>query len=166
MANLVKEHKIIDNSKRALIKYVFLADTAAANSTLVDVSMLRNALNVNNYIMTANTNPKTTYRTTIKRIYGNAKANAYFKIQWIGDANSEIVTIPSGSFDFSFDSMGDGAVINNPEANSTGDILYSIITPSSADTLTLFVDIRKDARDYDAGQTADPVAFNRGPAAP
>lgn len=165
MANLVKEHKIIDNSKRALIKYVFLADTAAANSTLVDVSMLRNALNVNNYIMTSNTNPKTTYRTTIKRVYGSAKANAYFKIQWIGDANSEIITIPTGNFDYSFDSMGDGAVINNPEANSIGDILYSIITPSSADTLTLFIDLRKDARDYDAGQTADPVAFNRGPAA-
>ena len=112
MANLVKEHKIVDNNKRALIKYVFLADTAAANTTLVDVSMLRNALNTSGYIMSSNTNPKSTYRTTIKRVYGSAKANAYFKLQWIGDANSEIITIPSGRFDYSFDSMGDGATIN------------------------------------------------------
>ena len=44
--------------------------------------------------------------------------------------------------------------------------LLSVITPSSADAATIFIDLRKDNRDYDAGQTADPVAFNRGPAAP
>jgi hypothetical protein len=60
--------------------------------------------------------------------------------------------------------MGDGAVISNPEANATGDILLTAVTPSGADTITLFLDLRKDSRDYDSGQTADPVAFNLGPA--
>jgi hypothetical protein len=116
--------------------------------------------------MTANTNIKGNYRTTIKRIYGQAKANAYFKILWQGSNTADIITINTGIFDYSFDSMGDGAVIANPETTSNGNILLNVVTPSSADTLTLFIDLRKDNRDYDAGQTADPVAFNRGPAAP
>ena len=61
--------------------------------------------------------------------------------------------------------MGDGAVISNPEANATGNILISTANIGTGNTFTLFVDLRKDSRDYDAGQTADPVAFNRGPAA-
>jgi hypothetical protein len=38
------------------------------------------------------------------------------------------------------------------------------VTPSSADAFTLFIDLRKDSRDYDSGQTADPAAFNLGSA--
>ena len=164
MANVITEQRIIDTNKRALIKYVGTLDTAAANTTLVDASSLRFALNTNSQIMTANADIKSNYRTTVKRIFGYAKANAYFKLQWAGDSNSSIVTIGSGNFDYSFDPMGDGAVIPNPEANATGDIILTVLTPSSADTLTLFLDLRKDSRDYDAGQTADPTAFNRGPA--
>jgi len=164
MANVITEQRIVDNSKRALIKYVGTIDTAVANTTLLDASSLRLALNANGQIMTSNTHIKSNYRTTIKRIFGHAKANAYFRLQWVGDSNSTIVTVGTGNFDYNFESMGDGAVINNPEANATGDIVLTVITPSSADTLTLFLDLRKDSRDYDAGQTADPVAFNRGPA--
>lgn len=164
MANLITEQRIIDNNKRALIKYVGTLDTAVANTPLLDASSLRLALNTSGQIMTGNTNIKSNYRTTIKRVFGYAKANAYFKLQWVGDSNSSIITIGSGNFDYSFDPMGDGAVISNPEANATGDIVLTVLTPSSADTLTLFLDLRKDSRDYDAGQTADPVAFNLGPA--
>lgn len=166
MANLIREQRIVDNNKRALIKYVMTLDTAIANTTLVDVSTLNLALNTNGYIMASNTNPKNLYRTTIKRIFGSAKANAYIKLQWQGSTNSEIVTVNSGVFDYDFQSMGDGATIPNPEASSNGDILITVVTPSSADAATIFLDLRKDSRDYDAGQTADPVAFNRGPAAP
>jgi hypothetical protein len=166
MANILTEQRLVDNNKRTLVKYVYNIDSASANVKLLNASNLAFALNTNGYIMTSNNDIKSNYRTTIKRIFGQAKANAYIKLQWRGDANSDIVTIPNGRFDFNFDPMGDGAVIKNPEANATGDILISAITPSSADTLTLFLDLRKDNRDYDAGQTADPVAFNRGRAAP
>ena len=166
MANLIREQRIIDNNKRALIKYVMTLDTAVGNTVLVNASTLSLALNTNGYIMSSNTDPKSQYRTTIKRIFGNAKANAYIKLQWQGATNSEIVTISSGNFDYSFDTMGEGATIPNPEASTNGQILLSVITPSSADAATIFLDLRKDARDYDAGQTADPVAFNRGRAAP
>lgn len=166
MANLIREQRIVDNNKRALIKYVMTLDTAIANTTLVDVSSLNLALNTNGYIMTSNTDQKNLYRTTIKRIFGSAKANAYIKLQWQGATNSEIVTVNSGVFDYDFQSMGDGATIPNPETSANGDILITVVTPSSADAATIFLDLRKDSRDYDAGQTADPVAFNRGRAAP
>lgn len=166
MANLIREQRLIDSNKRALIKYVMTLDTAVANTVLVNASTLSLALNTNGYIMTSNTNPKSQYRTTIKRVFGNAKANAYIKLQWQGATNSEIITISSGNFDYSFDNMGDGATISNPEASSNGQILMTVVTPSSADAATIFLDLRKDGRDYDSGQTADPVAFNRGTAAP
>ncbi|CAB4170718.1 hypothetical protein UFOVP908_126 [uncultured Caudovirales phage] len=166
MANVIREQRLIDNQKRTLVKYVATLDTAAANTTLLDTSSLRFSLNTNGQVMSANANIKGNYRTTIKRIYGQAKANAYFKILWQGSNTADIITINTGNFDYSFDSMGDGAVIANPETTSNGNILLNVVTPSSADTLTLFIDLRKDNRDYDAGQTADPVAFNRGPAAP
>jgi len=166
MANLIREQRLVDTQRRSLIKYTMTLDTAVANSTLVDVSTLQYALNANGYIMSSNTHPLGNYRTTIKRIFGTAKANAYIKLQWQGASNSEIVTIPTGSFDFDFQSMGDGATIPNPETSSNGDILLTVVTPSSADAATIFIDLKKDNRDYDAGQSADPVAFNRGIAAP
>lgn len=163
MANIIKEQKIIDNNKRALLKYVFIyVDTAQANTVLIDASMLANALNANGKIMSSNTHPKSTYRTKIKRIFGQAKSSGYVKLQWHGDSNSEIVTFNTGNFDYQFESMGDGATILNPEANASGDILFSTSGAASGDAFTLFVDLRKYSEDYDAGQTADPIAFNRG----
>lgn len=162
MANVLKGHRIIDGNKRALIKYVFLADgTAVANSILVDASTLAFALNTNGYIMSSNTDPKTSYRTTIKRIFGNAKVNSYITLQWAGDSNNEIVTIGTGSFDYDFQSMGDGAVIPINDANSSGDILLTINGNKVNDSFTLFIDLRKNNEDFDAGQTADPYAFNK-----
>ena len=162
MTNVIKEQEIVDNNKRALLKYVATLDTAAANTLLVDVSQLNLALNANGYIMQSNTHPKSVYRTTIKRIFGNAKANGYIKLTWQGSNTSDIVAITDGNFDYFFDPMGDGTVIPNPDPVSNGDILISVVSPSATDALTLFIDLRKDSRDYDAGQTADPYAFNRG----
>ena len=165
MANVIREQKIVDTNKRALIKYVATLDSAIANTLLVDASQLRFALNTNGKIMASNTNIKSTYRTTIKRIFGTAKANAYIKLTWQGSNTADIVTITNGTFDYDFQSMGDGATIANSDAASNGNILITVVTPSSADALTLFVDLRKDPRDYDQGQTADPIAFNKGSAA-
>lgn len=166
MVNILKQQKLVDNNKRALLKCVFISDgTNEANTTLIDVSNLNYALNANGYIMVSNTHPKTTYRTTIKRIFGNVTSNGNIKLQWNGDSNTEIIAAGSGRVDFNFDSQGDGAVISNNEANSSGDILLSTAFAKNGDVFTLMVDLRKDSRDYDAGQTADPVAFNRGPAA-
>ena len=162
MANVLKGQRIIDGNKRSLIKYVFLSDgTAVANSTLVDASSLQFALNTNGYIMSSNVDPKSSYRTTIKRIFGNAKVNSYITLQWAGTSNAEIVTIGSGAFDYDFQSMGDGATIPMESDATTGDILFTINNNKNNDAFTLFIDLRKNNSDFDAGQTADPYAFNK-----
>ena len=88
------------------------------------------------------------------------KAPDTIYLQWHGDANSEIVAFGNGPVDYNFDSMIDGGSISNPEANTSGDILLTTAGLASGDVATIILDIRKDNRDYDAGQTADPYAFN------
>lgn len=163
MANLIRQQRLVDSTKRNLTKVVLVSDGSnEANTTLIDVSSLAFSLNANGIIMTSNTDPKATYRTTVKRIFGNLKsANGSIRLQWHGDANSEIVAFGSGYVDYSFELMVDGGSINNPEANSSGDILITTTGMAADDVATIFIDLRKDNRDYDAGQTADPAAFNR-----
>lgn len=163
MANRVISQTLIDNNKRTLIKYIVISDgSATANSSLIKFNELRFAMNANNYI--ANTDPKTNYGVSIKRIFGNSKiqnAAGYISLKWESGSNTEIVAITSGQFDIDFGSMtGDNAVIPSPDANNKG-LIYSATSPTSGDIVNLFVDLRKDSKDFDAGQTADPVAFNR-----
>lgn len=162
MANLIREQRLIDSNKRTLAKYVLISDgTQNSNTVLLDVSTLNFAMNANNQIMVGGVHPKSTYRTTIKRLFGSVSSNSgIIRIKWHGDANSEIITAGDGSFDYDFQSMGDGAVITNPEANSFGDILISTTGLAANEVATIFIDVRKDGRDYDSGQTADPYAFN------
>lgn len=166
MPNIIKLEKIIDTQKRALLKYVILTDgtTNEANTVLLDAGSLNYALNVNNKILGAGTDRKSAYRTSIKRIFGSVKAGGNIRLQWRNDSNSEIVALAGGQVDLSFEPMGDGATISTTGANATGNILITTVGTTTNDAYTLFIDLRKDNRDYDAGQTADPVAFNQGPA--
>jgi hypothetical protein len=165
MANLIREQRIIDSNKRALIKYIIVSDgSQSSNTVLVNVSTLGFALNANGYIMQSGVHPKTKYNTTIKRVFGQvAAANAKMKLQWQGASNSEIVTFGAGSFDYDFQSMGDGATIPNPETSSNGHILISTANLGAGELATIFIDLKKAGEDYDQGQTADPYAFNRRP---
>jgi hypothetical protein len=160
MANSIAEQKLIDSNKRALIKYVILSDgSQESNTRLVDASSLAFALNTTGVI--SQTDLKSNYRTTIKKIKAYSKTTGSIRLKWEGDANSEIITFGSASVDLNFEN--DGAVISNPEANATGDILVSTLGMSAGDTVTIFLDLKKNSEDYDAGQTADPYAFNRRP---
>lgn len=160
MANVIREQKLIDTNKRSLIKYVILSDgTQESNTRLVDASSLSFALNATGVI--SQTNMKTNYRTTIRKIKAYSKTAGSVRLKWEGDANSEIITFGSASVDLNFEN--DGAVISNPESNATGDILISTVGLTSGDAITVFLDLKKNSEDYDAGQTADPYAFNRRP---
>ena len=172
MANLIREHRIVDNNRRALLKYICISDgTQLSNTTLVDVSTLAFSLNANGYIMQSDTDQKSIYRTAISKIKGSTSigpnATGYMKLQWHGDSNSEIIVVSNDSFEFVGEPIGGvgGGSFPNPEASSNGDILISTYGMKANDVFTLLVEVRKDGRDYDQGQTADPVAFNRGPAA-
>lgn len=164
MANLIRTQNLIDHNKRTLTKIVIVSDgTNQANTIILDVSTLRAALNTNNYVMVSNTHERACYNVAVKRIFGNFKSSAGVgRVQWQGTSNSEIVTFGTGHFDFNFEAMGDGAVITNPEPVTQGDILITTTGLAANDCITLFIDVRKDNRDYDAGRFADPHAFNRG----
>lgn len=162
MANTIREQRIIDSNKRTLIKYVILSDgTQESNTRLLDASNLAFALNANGFIMSSNVHPKSNYRTTIRKIKAYSKTAGSVRLKWEGDSNSEIITFGSASVDLNFEN--DGAVLANPEANATGDILISTANMVFGDAITIFFDLKKNSEDYDAGQTADPYAFNRRP---
>jgi hypothetical protein len=160
MANGINEHKLIDNNRIALVKYVATVDSAAANVVLLDVSSLAYSLNTNGKIMSSNTDIKSLYRTQIKRIWGHGhyKSGGYTSLRW-GGTNTEICHVGTGQFDFNFDAEGmTGAIPANTAG--TGDIVYSTTGVAAGDVFTLFIELKKDGRDYDQGQTADSAAFN------
>jgi len=159
MANVIREQRLIDSNKKSVILYTVLSDgTQQSNTTLIDVSTLAFALNANGYIMSSNTHPKSTYRTSIMRIVGHGKISGAAHLKFEGDANGAVMTIGTGVTDISFDGMG--GALTNAEANSVGDILISTLGLAANDAFTLIIELRKDGRDYDQGQTADPQAFN------
>jgi hypothetical protein len=166
MANVITEQKIIDNHDRALLKYVIRFDgTSTANNLLVNASQLAFAMNATNQIMSSNTNPKSVYRTTIRRIFGQGQFKSGYSIAlgWQSDANTDIVTVGSGIFDYNFDPQGLTAAIPIPNntGNTTGNIVISGVgSIAASDAVTIFIDLKKDNRDYDKGQHADPAAFN------
>ena len=168
MANIIRSQKLVDNNRTAVVKIVGILDNSAmANSTILDVSQLAYSLNTNGYIMSANVDYKTTYRTTIKRIWGQGglkDGRAILKWQGInGFANTEICTFHDSSFDYNFASMGSpGSIPIEDSANSTGDIVMSLDGNNLNDSFTLFIELHKDGRDFDQGQTRDPLAFNNG----
>jgi hypothetical protein len=168
MANIIRSQKLVDNNRTAVVKIVGILDNSAmANSTILDVSQLAYSLNTNGYIMSANVDYKTTYRTTIKRIWGQGglkDGRAILKWQGRnGFANTEICTFHDSSFDYNFASMGSpGSIPIEDSANSTGDIVMSLDGNNLNDSFTLFIELHKDGRDFDQGQTRDPLAFNNG----
>lgn len=161
MATTLYTTKLVDTTHRTLVKIIGTGG-GDANTLMIDAASLSNSLNVNNKILGAGTDRKTNYRTTIKRIWGQGQiaSNKIVTLQWKDDTNSPIVTFGTGHFDYNFDREGmTGAIATPVGANATGNIIFTS-TATSGDAFTLFIDLKKDNRDYDAGQTADPTAFN------
>jgi hypothetical protein len=164
MANKLIEERMVDSNKRALLKYVYVSDgTAEANTLLIDTSTLAFSMNANNQIMASNTHAKGAYRVSVKRIAGAARVNSAISLSWRSSTNTEFATIQTGSFDYSLGGAGTGGglMINPMAAGANGDILITVRTPLAGDTFTMFVELVKNPADYDQGQTADPIAFNR-----
>ena len=166
MANEITKTVLIDSNKRALIRYVIHSDgTDEANTKILDVSGLAYSLNTSNKIMTGNTNAKDVYRTSIVRIFGSyaSKNKGYIELMWETTNNSNGVstfaTVGEGFFDYNFTGMGHGDAITTPTSNVNGDIIVNTDFVN-LDHATFYIDFKKDGRDYDQGQTADPAAFN------
>lgn len=166
MATVVTTQTLVDSTTRTLIKVVGVGGTDA-NVKLVTAANLAFALTANGAaVLTPGDtgNAKSQYRTTIRRVFGQGQLTAgkYVMLHWANDANTNMVSFGSGAFDYNFSADGTVGCIPQPAiANTSGDILFSS-TAAATDAWTLFIDLKKDNRDYSAGQIADRLAFNKG----
>ena len=164
MANSNLVQKIVDTNRRLYVKMTGEFDGTGQETSVikVDASSLNLALNSNGYIMTSNTDPLSTYRVTPFRIvYHVSMASGHVKLYFDSSDGSDgtIVNLGNGWGDMGLE----GAIFTSPlTANSNGDILLTTFGAAANDSYTIILDCRKDSRDYDAGQTADPAAFNKG----
>jgi len=159
MATVLTKQTLVDTNRHSVIKIVGVGGTDA-NVSLVVAANLAFAINATGQVSTSN--PKRLNRVAIKRIWGQGQitpTNAV-TLKWGGNANSAIVTFGNGPFDYNFDSGSTPGTIEIPDtANCTGDIVFSS-TAGATDSWTLFIDLKKDGRDYDQGGARDPQAFN------
>ncbi len=161
MATSLTTQRLVDNNRHTVIKIVGEGG-GDANASLVVASDLAYAINATGQVSTSN--PKRLNRLAIKRIWGQGQiaSNKYVTLKWGGNTNPAIVTFGNGSFEYNFDSAATPGTIEIPdEANCTGNIVFTS-TATTGDAWTLFIDLKKDGRDYDQGQTRDPLAFNNG----
>lgn len=161
MAATVKTEVLVDTNKRSLIKIVATGG-GDTDTLLLDVASLKFSLNANSKILGTGTDRKSKYKTSIKRIFGQGQMadGKVVTLKWQDDNATPIVTFGNGQFDYNFDAEGlTGAIYTANVANATGNIRFSA-TSTTGEAFTLFIDLKKDNGYYDAGQTADPTAFN------
>jgi hypothetical protein len=160
MATTLTRQTLVDTNRHSVIKVVGSGGTDA-NVSLVVAANLAYAINATGVVSTSN--PKRLNRVAIKRVWGQGQlSTGSVTLKWGGNSNNAIVTFGNGPFDYNFDAGSTAGTIEIPDtANCTGDILFSS-TAGATDTWTLFIDLKKDGRDYDQGQARDPAAFNSG----
>lgn len=161
MASTLTIQTLVDTNRHTVIKVVG-AGGGDANAALIKASDLAYAINATGVVSA--TNPKRLNRVAIKRIWGQGQMalSKNVTLQWGGNTNTAIVTFGTGPFDYNFDAGSTGGTIEIPDpANCTGDIIFTS-TAGGGDTWTMFIDLKKDGRDFDQGQTRDPSAFNYG----
>ena len=164
MATTLTTQTLVDSNRRTVIKIVG-SGGGDSNASLVVAANLAFATNATGVI--SKVNPKRLNRVSIKRVWGQGGLkDGRAILKWQGTnthSNTEICTFHDSMFDYNFASMGSqGSIPIEDVANSTGNIVLSLDGNNLNDSFTLFLELHKDGRDYDQGQTADPAAFNFG----
>ena len=159
MATTITKQTLVDNNRHTVIKVVGAGGTDA-NVSLIVAANLAFAINATGQVSTSN--PKRLNRVAVKRVWGQGQmaTSSNVALKWGGNANTTILTFGNGWFDYNFDAGSTPGTIEIPDtANSTGDIYFSS-TAGATDSWTVFIDLKKDGRDYDQGGARDPQAFN------
>lgn len=160
MANSVQI--ISDTTRKVVVK--LWGDASEPNPTLkVDAGLLAFALNANNRIAsTPGTDRKSKYRLELAKVLYDVQSGdtrGYVKLMWNGDSPNTIITL-SGSGELRFSEGSDVFTVNNAvAANSTGNVLLSTAGFNANCAYSIFATFKKNAGDYDQGQTADPTGF-------
>ena len=132
MADAVTSQTIIDGTKTAVFKFTNVSDGSGESAVAkVDVSAL-------------NATPEGTTCTgaTIEKIWWQCNG---MKVQLLFDASSNVLCIELGENQSGFqDYTSFGGISNNAGSGVTGDILFTTVGHSSADTYTVILQVRKE----------------------
>ncbi len=136
MADAVTSQTLIDGDRYAVMKFTNISDGSGESAvTKVDVSALQAS--------TSNTgNQKTCTGVSIERIWWQCIG---MKVRILFDASSDVMAIElgenqSGSHDYTIF----GGLINNAGSGKTGDINFTTVGHTSADTYTIILYMRKE----------------------
>tara|TARA_Y100001938_G_scaffold134724_1_gene195531 strand:+ start:299 stop:703 length:405 start_codon:yes stop_codon:yes gene_type:complete len=131
MADTVASQTLQDGIKQAVFKFTNVSDgTGESAVTKIDVSNL-----------SKNEKGQSCTRVTIDEIWWQCNG---MKVQVLFDASSNLLCIElgenqSGHHDYS----SFGGLVNNAGSGVTGDILFTTVGHSSADTYTITMKVRK-----------------------
>ena len=131
MADTVASQTLQDGVKQAVFKFTNVSDgTGESAVTKIDVSGL-----------SKNAKGQSCTRVTIDEIWWQCNG---MKVQVLFDASSNLLCIElgenqSGHHDYS----SFGGLVNNAGSGVTGDILFTTVGHSSADTYTITMKVRK-----------------------
>ena len=132
MADAVATQTIIDGSKTAVLKFTNVSDGSGESAvTKVDVSAL-----ANNSIGQACTG------AYIQKIWWQC---IVMKVQILFDASSDVLAIQLGENQSGFhDQSGFGGIPNNAGSGKTGDIQFTTVGHTSADSYTIILQVAKE----------------------
>ena len=132
MADAVTSQTLIDGVKTAVLKFTNISDGSGESAVAkVDVCAL-----------SANDVGKSCTGASIEKIWWQCNG---MKVQLLFDASSNVIAIELGENQSGYhDYTSFGGIINNAGSGKTGDILFTTVGHSSADSYTIILQVRKE----------------------
>jgi hypothetical protein len=132
MADAVTSQTLIDGVKTAVLKFTNISDGSGESAVAkVDVSAL-----------SANDVGKSCTGASIEKIWWQCNG---MKVQLLFDASSNVIAIELGENQSGYhDYTSFGGIVNNAGSGKTGDILFTTVGHSSADSYTIILQVRKE----------------------
>jgi len=131
MADAVTSQTLIDGEQIAVLKFTNISDSTGESAvTKVDVSAL-----------SSNARGQACTKATIEKIWWQCNG---MKVQVLFDATTDVFCIELGENQSGHhDYTSFGGLTNNGGSGVTGDILFTTVGASSADTYTVIMQVRK-----------------------
>ena len=132
MADAVTSQTLIDGERTAVLKFTNISDgTGESAVKKVDVSAL-----------SSSGNKQTCTGCSIEKIWWQCNG---MKVQILFDASSDVIAIELGENQSGYhDYSSFGGIANNSGGGKTGDIMFTTVGHSSADSYTIILQVRKE----------------------
>lgn len=164
MANSYSNQIVSDSNKRTVIKLTGKLDAngEASNTKIIGRSLPGAlAVDANNLVLVSAPGAvaRSNYRYSVARIVGDVFVpNGYVELLWDGANSQTSIWCLSQSGDYNMmDNLG---VINNTANGANGNVIVNTAGAGANNSYSLFIEIHKDARDFNQGQIQMPQDFN------